>query len=181
MIPERTTLVAKKADKKFRPHQLSLLQFSGWILCKNKVIFTASQDICKYELLSVFYVWRKRQCKAISRVLQWANSRAGWGLSSKPNLGLQPVFWGRRVSAALWSDSLNKYRSPVLKLWVTQMSSFSVFSRNPFLCLCLLPISKITMSLHFLSLYVPKAHTPSPLPEEDEDVWIFCKAWWETL
>lgn len=58
MVTERVILVAKKAHKKNQTHHPSLLQFSAWILSKNKVTFTASWEVGKYELLTVSYIRR---------------------------------------------------------------------------------------------------------------------------
>lgn len=41
----------------------------------------------------------------------WANSKAR--LRMQTNKRPQPIFWDRRISATLWSDFPNKYRSPV--------------------------------------------------------------------
>lgn len=96
-----------------------------------------------------------------------------WGHSSSSGAGGVRQHWGVTL---LINTGLQ-----FLKPWVTQMSSFSTFSDDPFLCICLLSFSKITISRHCLSLCVPKACMPSHLPEEDENVWICCKVWWETL
>lgn len=94
----------------------------------------------------------------------WANSwaRLRAEQSAKPGAIAHLLVQEGLCCTVEWPSTDTGLQS--VKPWVTQMSIFSPFSDNPFLCICLLSFSKIITSLHCLSLCVPKAHMSSPLP-----------------
>lgn len=128
---ERITLAPERADYNFRVYRLSLLQFSVWIPCKNKVSFAAFREVRKYELLLAFYIRRKQQCKVINWVLQRGPVLGSvQGLSRQSNLGPQLVCWCRRVSVYCGVTLLTNKGFWFLNPWIIQ-SSASVCYTSP--------------------------------------------------